>query len=103
MTEESETKVLIVEDEAHIAAGLKLNLELEGYSVDVAKTGREAGEFLLNAQRYGGGVLMQWRQIEHSNARLAQFLFQIIRIQSGRAHGNGHDRLAKTGSTGCCR
>ena len=43
MTEESETKVLIVEDEAHIAAGLKLNLELEGYSVDVAKTGREAG------------------------------------------------------------
>ena len=57
MTEESETKVLIVEDEAHIAAGLKLNLELEGYSVDVAKTGREAGEFLLNAQRYGVIIL----------------------------------------------
>ena len=57
MTEESETKVLIVEDEAHIAAGLKLNLELEGYSVDVAKTGREVGEFLLNAQRYGVIIL----------------------------------------------
>ena len=35
----------------------KLNLELEGYSVDVAKTGREAGEFLLNAQRYGVIIL----------------------------------------------
>jgi DNA-binding response OmpR family regulator len=57
MTEELETRVLIVEDEAHIAAGLKLNLELEGYTVDVAKTGREAGEFLLNAQRYGVIIL----------------------------------------------
>ena len=32
-------------------------LQLEGYSVDVAKTGREAGEFLLNAQRYGVIIL----------------------------------------------
>ena len=40
-----------------ILKGLKLNLELEGYTVDVAKTGREAGEFLLHAQRYGVIIL----------------------------------------------
>ena len=57
MTEEADIRVLLVEDEAHIAAGLKLNLELEGYLVDVARTGREAGEFLLSAQNYGVIIL----------------------------------------------
>ena len=39
--------VLVVEDEAHIAAGLKLNLELDGYKVVVARSIREAGAQLL--------------------------------------------------------
>ncbi len=34
--------VLVVEDEEHLAAGLKLNLSLEGFDVHVAGTGREA-------------------------------------------------------------
>lgn len=52
MTEGSEsTHLLIVEDEAHLAAGLKLNFELEGYSVDLASSSREASALLL-AQRY---------------------------------------------------
>lgn len=46
----SETRVLVVEDEEHLAAGLKLNFELEGYQVDVARTGREAGVLLLNGE-----------------------------------------------------
>lgn len=41
--------VLVVEDEAHLAAGLKLNLELEGYRVIPARTVREAATQLLEA------------------------------------------------------
>ena len=40
--------LLVVEDEEHLAAGLKLNLELEGYSVDVARNAKEAGEHLVS-------------------------------------------------------
>ncbi len=35
-------RVLIVEDEDHLAAGLKLNLEAEGYAADVEDTGEAA-------------------------------------------------------------
>jgi DNA-binding response OmpR family regulator len=42
-------RVLIVEDEQHLADGLKFNLELEGYSVEVVDTG-EAGLELLTAR-----------------------------------------------------
>ena len=44
-----EATVLVVEDEAHLAAGLKLNLELDGYRVINARTIREAGAQLLQA------------------------------------------------------
>jgi DNA-binding response OmpR family regulator len=36
------TSVLIVEDEKHIADGLRYNLNAEGYEVDTAGTGEEA-------------------------------------------------------------
>ena len=45
----SRASVLVVEDEAHIAAGLKLNLELDGYRVVVARSLREAAAQLLEA------------------------------------------------------
>ena len=35
-------RLLIVEDEAHLAKGIKFNLELEGYEVDVVGDGAEA-------------------------------------------------------------
>jgi DNA-binding response OmpR family regulator len=41
--------VLVVEDEAHLAAGLKLNLELDGYRVVLARSIREAGAQLLQS------------------------------------------------------
>ncbi len=41
--------VLVVEDEAHLAAGLKLNLELDGYRVVLARSVREATTQLLAA------------------------------------------------------
>jgi DNA-binding response OmpR family regulator len=45
-------RILVVEDEAHIAAGLKLNLELEGYEVDVARSLRETGAHLVQGRVY---------------------------------------------------
>ncbi|MCR9166274.1 MAG: response regulator transcription factor [Nannocystaceae bacterium] len=44
---EPKPRLLLVEDEDHLAAGLKLNFELEGFEVDIARTGREAGSLLL--------------------------------------------------------
>ena len=41
-------RVLIVEDEDHLAAGLKLNLEAEGYAADVEDTGEAAHERLVD-------------------------------------------------------
>ncbi len=48
--------LLVVEDEAHLAAGLKLNLELEGYLVSVAGTARQA-ESLLQQSHYDAIIL----------------------------------------------
>lgn len=44
---EGSAKVLVVEDERHIAAGLKLNFELEGHDVVVAASGREMSAALV--------------------------------------------------------
>ena len=41
--------MLVVEDEAHLAAGLKLNLELDGYRVVLARSMREATAQLLES------------------------------------------------------
>lgn len=53
----ADLKLLVVEDEEHLATGLKLNLELEGYRVDVATSAREAGHLLLAAETYDAIVL----------------------------------------------
>lgn len=45
-------RILVVEDEPHIAAGLKLNLELEGFSADVASSSREASHLLVSSRGY---------------------------------------------------
>ena len=44
-------RVLIVEDEQHLADGLKFNLDEEGYAADVVDTGEAALERLLGATR----------------------------------------------------
>ncbi len=43
-------KILIVEDEQHIAEGLRFNLELENYQVEIANDGRIALEVTENKQ-----------------------------------------------------
>lgn len=49
---DSSPRLLLVEDEEHLAAGLKLNFELEGYEVDVARSGREAAGLMLPPLHY---------------------------------------------------
>ena len=52
------SKILIVEDEAHLAAGLRFNLESEGHSVEVASTGELAlDSLLLNKNKFDAVVL----------------------------------------------
>ena len=50
-------RLLIVEDEQHLAAGLKLNFEFEGYEVTVAGTAREAAAALARAKAFAAIVM----------------------------------------------
>jgi DNA-binding response OmpR family regulator len=50
-------RLLLVEDEEHLAAGLKLNLELDGFEVVIAGGGREAAEALLQPRGFDVIVL----------------------------------------------
>ena len=52
------SNVLIVEDEKHLADGLRFNLEAEGYSVELTGDGESALSLLMaNPQRYDAVVL----------------------------------------------
>ena len=44
------SRILVVEDEAHIAQGLRFNLEAEGHAVQVTSTGEDALKRLLMAR-----------------------------------------------------
>jgi len=39
MSQQKPKKILVIEDERHIAEGISLNLELQGYTVEIAETG----------------------------------------------------------------
>lgn len=49
--------ILVVEDEEHLAKGLRLNLELEGYQVVVAPTSREAASAFVEHSRFAAVIL----------------------------------------------
>ncbi|MBI2822481.1 MAG: response regulator, partial [Acidobacteria bacterium] len=52
------SRLLIVEDEKHLADGLRFNLEAEGYSIDVVGDGESALELLTTGpERYDAVVL----------------------------------------------
>jgi DNA-binding response OmpR family regulator len=46
------SNVLVVEDESHLAEGLRFNLEAESHAVEVATDGRAALEMLLGERRF---------------------------------------------------
>ncbi|HZS28537.1 MAG TPA: response regulator transcription factor [Candidatus Angelobacter sp.] len=45
------SRILLVEDEAHIAQGLRFNLEAEGHSVEVIEDGEDALDLLLTQKQ----------------------------------------------------
>jgi len=49
-------RILVIEDEGHIAEGLRFNLEAEGFDADVAGTGEE-GLKLIAAQNFDAVIL----------------------------------------------
>jgi DNA-binding response OmpR family regulator len=57
MSDNDASRLLVVDDEEHLAMGLKLNLELEGYEVVVATDGREAEKALEGPRGFGAIVL----------------------------------------------
>ncbi|MCA9680584.1 MAG: response regulator transcription factor [Myxococcales bacterium] len=50
-------RLLVVEDDRNLATGLKLNFELEGYTVDVVHSIRDAGAHLLESGKYAALIL----------------------------------------------
>jgi DNA-binding response OmpR family regulator len=52
------SRVLVVEDEAHLAEGLRFNLEAEGYAVDVVGEGESAVDLLTGADEEFDAVVL---------------------------------------------
>ena len=52
------SRVLVVEDEAHLAQGLRFNLEAEGYSADVVGDGEAATARLLERKEKFDAVVL---------------------------------------------
>jgi DNA-binding response OmpR family regulator len=52
------SRILVVEDESHIAQGLRFNLEAEGHSVEIAASGEEALTQLLGESKLFDLVLL---------------------------------------------
>jgi DNA-binding response OmpR family regulator len=51
-------RVLVVEDESHLATGIKFNLELEGYDVTVVADGAQALDLLTGSSRTAFDLLL---------------------------------------------
>ncbi|KIG15921.1 Two-component response regulator [Enhygromyxa salina] len=51
------TRLLVVEDDRNLATGLKLNFELEGYTVDLVHSIRDAGAHLIESGKYAALIL----------------------------------------------
>jgi two-component system alkaline phosphatase synthesis response regulator PhoP len=52
------TAILVVEDEIHLAEGLRFNLEAEGYQVEVVSDGEAALDLLVNRRAKFDGIVL---------------------------------------------
>lgn len=52
------SRILVVEDEAHLAQGLRFNLEAEGYEADIVADGETATERLLHKKELFDAVVL---------------------------------------------
>lgn len=66
--------ILIVEDEAHLAHGLRFNLEAEGYSIEVTDTGEHALSLLLTDKQHFDAVVLDVMLPGKSGFEVAQEL-----------------------------
>jgi len=65
-------RILVVEDEAHLAEGLQYNLEAEGHVVEIASNGREASELLADPSRGFDLVILDLMLPEMSGFEVAR-------------------------------
>ncbi len=100
-------KILVVEDESHLAKGLKFNLEHEGYEVVVAGNGEAALEF-MSGQTFDlmildlmlpkmGGIEVA-KKIRETNTRFPILMLSAKSTEEDRATGlesGADDYLAK--------
>jgi DNA-binding response OmpR family regulator len=52
------SRILIVEDEAHLANGLRFNLEAEGYTIEITDNGEDALKWLLKQKQQFDAVVL---------------------------------------------
>jgi DNA-binding response OmpR family regulator len=67
------SRVLIVEDEVHLAKGLQFNLEAEGHSVEVVGDGEQALEILLGPRGEATQKPTDTKRLEEENGRREDF------------------------------
>jgi DNA-binding response OmpR family regulator len=65
-------RILVVEDEAHLAEGLQFNLEAEGHVVEIASDGRVASEVLADPSRDFDLVILDLMLPEMSGFEVAR-------------------------------
>lgn len=66
------SSILVVEDENHIAEGLRFNLEAEGHQVEIAPDGRSASDALLGGARRFDLVILDLMLPEMSGTEVAR-------------------------------
>ncbi|HEX6880497.1 MAG TPA: response regulator transcription factor [Terriglobales bacterium] len=52
------SRILVVEDEVHLANGLRFNLEAEGYTVEISDNGEDALQWLLKDDRQFDALIL---------------------------------------------
>ncbi len=67
-------KILIVEDEQHLADGLKFNLEAEGFEVEIAPDGKQALQILLDENNSFDAIVLDVMLPEVSGFTVAKTL-----------------------------
>lgn len=67
-------KILVVEDEKHLAEGLRFNLEAEGFSVEIASDGKQALDNLLTPDKQFDAIVLDVMLPEKDGFEVAETL-----------------------------
>ena len=61
------SRILVVEDEAHLAQGLRFNLEAEGYSAEVVADGEAATDRLLRKKENFDAIVLDIMPVSYTH------------------------------------